>query len=255
MYFSMIRLRRGLTLRDIAALGLGDGYGQHKVVWDIFSDASDRNRDFLYRFENVKGLPTYYAVSEREPVDAKGLWDISTKPYTPRLVKGDRLAFKLRANPVKSAKQERSAEELEAWQKSREERGLKPNKSMERGRTQKVIRHDVVMEAKSRIDFKNLPPEKRPHLATLIQNTGFEWFAAKGKENGFAALSSATRADGYFQHRFFKKRSGKPISFSTLEFDGILTVTEPDIFIDKCLFTGIGPAKGFGCGLMLVRRV
>jgi hypothetical protein len=33
------------------------------------------------------------------------------------------------------------------------------------------------------------------------------------------------------------------------------TVIDPAIFIDKCLFDGIGPAKGFGCGLMLVRRM
>ena len=43
--------------------------------------------------------------------------------------------------------------------------------------------------------------------------------------------------------------------YSTLEFDGILAVTEPEVFIEKCLFSGIGPAKGFGCGVMLVRRV
>ncbi len=32
------------------------------------------------------------------------------------------------------------------------------------------------------------------------------------------------------------------------------TVTDPVAFVEKCLFGGIGPAKGFGCGLMLVRR-
>lgn len=255
MNFSLIRLRRDLTPRDIAALGRSDSYGQHKMVWDLFSDDPDRKRDFIYRFENVNGLPTYYAVSEREPVDERGLWDISTKPYSPKIAQGERLAFKLRANPVQSAKQERSAEELEAWQKSRDERGLKPSKSMERGWTEKVIRHDVVMEAKTKIDFKNLPQEKCPHVATLIQEAGLEWIAEKGKEYGFYVVQSGTRADGYQQHRFFKKKGAKPVMYSTLEFDGVLTITEPEIFIEKCLFSGIGPAKGFGCGLMLVRRV
>lgn len=255
MYFSLIRLRRDVTPREIVALGRSDGYGQHKMVWDLFSDGPNRKRDFLYRFENVNGLPTCYAVSEREPFDPKGLWDISTKPYAPNLARGDRLAFKLRANPVQSAKRERNVDELEAWKKSRAERGLKPNKSMERGWTQKVIRHDVVMEAKTEIDFKNLPNEKRPHVATLIQEAGLDWIADRGNEYGFSVVASGTRADGYVQHRFFKGKGGKPITFSTLEFDGILTVTEPDLFVNKCLFVGIGPAKGFGCGLMLVRRV
>lgn len=255
MYFSLIRLRRDLSPKDITAMGRTDGYGQHKMVWDLFSDDPDRKRDFLYRFENVSGRPTYYAVSEREPADAKGLWEINTKPYAPIIRQGERLAFKLRANPVQLAKLERTAEELEAWHKSRAERGLKPSKSIERGWTEKVIRHDVVMEAKTRIDFKNLPEEKRPHVATLIQEAGIKWLSSKGKEHGFSVLESGTRADGYAQHRFSKGKGGKPVTFSTLEFDGILTVTEPDVFVEKCLFTGIGPVKGFGCGLMLVMRV
>ncbi|MBE0437199.1 MAG: type I-E CRISPR-associated protein Cas6/Cse3/CasE, partial [Methylomicrobium sp.] len=61
------------------------------------------------------------------------------------------------------------------------------------------------------------------------------------------------RVDGYRQHRFLKRKGNKQVSLSTLEFNGLLTVTDPNLFI-KTLYTGIGPAKGFGCGLMLVRR-
>ncbi len=249
MYFSLIRLRRDLSPRDVVSLGRSDGYKLHKMVWDIFSDGPDRKRDFLYRFEKINGLPTYYTVSEREPNDLTGLWDINTKPYVPKLSQGDRLAFKLRVNPIQSSKQERTAEELEVWQKSREERGLKQNRW-----TEKVIRHDVVMEAKTKIDFKNLPEEKRPHVAALIQEAGVEWLKSRDNEYGFSVVHSGTRADGYIQHRLFKGKSAKPVTFSTLEFDGILTVTEPETFIKECLYKGIGPAKGFGCGLMLVRR-
>lgn len=255
MYFSMIRLRRDLSLRDIVLLGRSDGYKLHKMVWDIFSDGPDRKRDFLYRFEKINELPTYYTVSEREPNDPTGLWEINTKPYVPKLSPGDRLAFKLRANPIQSAKMERTAEELEIWHKSRAERGLKPSKSMEKGWTEKIIRHDVVMEAKTKIDFKSLPEEQRPHVATLIQDAGLEWLTSREKEYGFSVVQSGTRADGYCQHKLFKGKSAKPVTFSTLEFDGILTVTEPETFVKECLYNGIGPAKGFGCGLMLVRRV
>lgn len=259
MYLSLIRLRRDVSPKDISALGRINGYGLHKMVWDIFSDGPDRKRDFIYRFEKIDGLPTYYTVSEREPDDSKGLWDISTKSYAPKLMQGDRLAFKLRANPVQLAKMERTAEELEAWHKCRAERGLKASKSIERGWTEKVIRHDVVMEAKTRIDFKNLPEDQRPHVATLIQEAGFSWL--KDKENVFGFYveddrnDPHVRADGYCQHKLFKGKGNKPITFSTLDFNGILTVTNPDVFVEKCLFEGIGPAKGFGCGLMLVRRV
>ena len=37
-------------------------------------------------------------------------------------------------------------------------------------------------------------------------------------------------------------------------FEGILRVDDPDALV-KVLEDGIGPAKGFGCGLMLVRRI
>lgn len=176
------------------------------------------------------------------------------KRDNPCFAKGDRLAFKLRANPIQSSKQERTAEELEAWQKSREERGLKPNKSMGKGWTEKVIRHDVVMDAKTRMDLKSIPEEQRPHVATLIQEAGMEWLKSREKENGFSVMQSGTRVDGYCKHRLFKGKNAKPVSFSSLEFDGMLTVTEPDVFVEKCLFNGLGPAKAFGCGLMLVRR-
>lgn len=40
----------------------------------------------------------------------------------------------------------------------------------------------------------------------------------------------------------------------TVRFDGLLRITDPDSF-REALIRGIGPAKAFGCGLMLVKRV
>jgi len=56
--------------------------------------------------------------------------------------------------------------------------------------------------------------------------------------------------DGYAQHR--GKRG--QISISTVDFAGQLTVTDP-VALKQALFDGIGHAKAFGCGLLLVRRV
>jgi CRISPR system Cascade subunit CasE len=57
--------------------------------------------------------------------------------------------------------------------------------------------------------------------------------------------------DGY---RSWRQRGGKGIALSTLDFEGHLTVANAEIF-RTALFSGIGPAKAFGCGLLLVRRV
>jgi CRISPR system Cascade subunit CasE len=250
MYFSQIRLRRDISPKEIAGLVRSDGYSLHKLVWNLFSDGPDRKRDFLYRYETVKGWPTFYAVSARKPEGSSGLWEIHPKVYKPKLSKGERLAFKLRVNPIQHAKKERTEVEITAWRTSRKERGLK-----EKPPTKKRIRHDVVMEAKSRLNFKETPHDKRPFVVELIQETGFAWFKGCENEKGFFVNATDVRIDGYNQQKFFKGKETKPIIFNTLDFDGILTVTDPDTFIKESLYKGIGPAKAFGCGLMLVRRV
>jgi len=60
--------------------------------------------------------------------------------------------------------------------------------------------------------------------------------------------------DGYQQHRFFKGKGGRQVSLSMVEFNGVLTVTDPQLFLEA-LHRGVSPANGFGCGLMLVRRI
>lgn len=51
---------------------------------------------------------------------------------------------------------------------------------------------------------------------------------------------------------YFRKgnRGGKLV---TVTFEGVLNVTDPAHLI-RLLENGVGPAKAFGCGLLLVRR-
>lgn len=52
---------------------------------------------------------------------------------------------------------------------------------------------------------------------------------------------------------FFRRgnRAGKLV---TITFEGTLQVRDPEILVNR-LANGIGPAKAFGCGLLLVRRL
>ncbi len=50
---------------------------------------------------------------------------------------------------------------------------------------------------------------------------------------------------------FHKTGTGK---FVTVAYEGVLRVSDPAALFG-CLENGIGPAKGFGCGLLLVRRI
>jgi len=256
-YLSRISPKLDLSYKQIMAMGDLNPYGQHQALWRLFNlpkqEIKDK-ADFLFRFEIDKQnkLPVFYVISCKQPPrDQEGIWDIESKRYDPDILEGDRFAFKLRVNPVQVEKKERQGEEIDMWHSHRNKCGLKDKEI-----TKKRIRHDVVMEAKSLLKKEGVPREKWPHINELIHNAGINWLKKKGTENGFVFSDEddhgEVRADGYQMYQFFKNK--KNIRFSSLDFTGALTVTGPSIF-KEILFTGLGPAKGFGCGLMLVRRV
>jgi len=224
MYLSRIRLRPDAAGKREFWQAMGSEYQAHHMVWDLFTDGPERERDFLYRVEDVDGLPTIYAACRREPVNRGGMWTIETKPYDPILRSGQQLAFVLRANPVRT-------------------------KCDEKG---KHHRHDVVMEAKTRLKQQGRSREEWPPEPEIVGQAGFAWLATRGEANGFSVAEGDVRADGYTQRRFRKRKGRHDISLSTIDYTGILTVTDPDLF-KVALFGGIGTAKGFGCGLMMVR--
>jgi CRISPR system Cascade subunit CasE len=49
------------------------------------------------------------------------------------------------------------------------------------------------------------------------------------------------------------REDARAIIFSTLTFQGVLTVQEPETFLATVL-RGFGAAKAYGCGLMLIGR-
>lgn len=195
----------------------------HSLVWDLFADAPDRKRDFIYRQDMAQGLPAFFCVSDRVPHDRKGIWLVESKPYTPIVKKGQVFSFVLRANPIRA----------------------------KRDAQNKQHRHDVVMDAQIHLEEN---PGVLPRKAEIMQQAGFVWLAQKSETTGFSIRAEDIRADGYLKHRFKKPRGNHEIRISTLDFTGLLTVTDPDQFV-RALCTGIGPAKGFGCGMMMIKRV
>lgn len=224
MYLNRIQLKPDAAGKSEFWRNFGSEYQAHRQIWELFTDSPERERDFLYRQETFGSMPTFYAVSEREPVNRGGLWHIESKTYDPVLRQGQRLAFVLRANPVRT---------------KCDEKGLHH-------------RHDVVMEVKTRLKKQDPSGMSWPPEPEIVQQTGFAWLATRGERCGFEVGDGEIRADGYRQQRFFKQRKSKPIQISTIDYTGLLTVTDADAF-RKTLFSGIGPAKGFGCGMMMVR--
>lgn len=225
-WLSRVTSRPDINYRQFVDLGALDPYGQHQGLWKLFEVAQEERTgrvEFLFRTEKKDGLPVFYVLSKRQPRDRTGLWDIESKPYQPDIQIGDRLAFKLRVNPVVTR-------EGEAGSRSK--------------------RHDVVMDAKHQMNWKNLPEGRRPTLAYVAQKAGETWLRARAERLGCKFDDATLRADGY---RTWRKHSAKSIELSMLDLEGCLTIADPARFADA-LLKGVGPAKGFGCGLLLVRR-
>lgn len=218
LFISRVVLDPDADPADLVASAGSDSYGEHQRLWSLFSDHADRRRDFLYRREAGR-WPTYLVVSAREPRPVGTAWRIETKPYRPRLRAGQPMRFVLRANPVV---------------RSRDEEG-------------RQHRHDVVMQAKREAADSGTSATEYE----LLVRAAAPWLAERGPSFGFLIAPGKVLAEGYRQHRI-QRRSGRPITFSTVDFSGLLTVTDPGQFL-SALGEGIGPSKAFGCGLMLVR--
>lgn len=226
-YLSRVRLKRDASARALLPLLLGDNGGGegrpqhpgHHLVWSLFADGPDRCRDFLWR-EMERGA--FLILSARQPTDHHALFEIDQpKPFAPALAAGDRLCFSLRANPVV---RRRVAPHLRA------------------------TRHDVVMDALR----AHSAGERAEHRLAVIREQGFAWLERQAQRAGFEVRMDDVATDGYQQHRV-SRRGSKPMSFSTLDFNGMLVVREPAAFL-SAVMRGFGASKAYGCGLMLIRR-
>ena len=228
MYFSLIRPSDGQE-RDAAHQRLEGPYADHQWLWKWFPAEPGSARDFLYRQYESEGGVRFYVVSKRPPVPALGAWQAFTRDYFPEVVIGDRFQFELRANPT-----------------------------VRHGRDGKSKRHDVVMEAKQKLllvkglkKWSDWQDESKPDMVEIVQSACGNWLQRRGLSLGFEVDLGVLTVNGYDQHR---EKEGKSLRFSTADFSGMLTVVDPNLFI-RALSDGIGSAKAFGCGLLLVRRL
>jgi len=226
-YFSRVSINpSAVDVKQFARLACADGYREHQQLWKLFDDDPDAKRDFLFRREQTNGWPRFFMVSGRKPEKMDSIWNIETKEYNPKIYSGEKLAFSIRVNPVVTRTDDDG----------------------------KKHRHDVVMNMKKQTGYQQLPENKRPPLIQLAEQAGVEWLEKRAEKHGFTFDAGAVRIDAYTQNRAYKKRNKHPIRYSTLDFTGVLMVTDPGIF-QTVLYQGIGPAKAFGCGLLLVRRI
>ena len=89
---------------------------------------------------------------------------------------------------------------------------------------------------------------KKCRVPLIREQEQRDWLARKLKDAArVEAMSLQTHPPLYFR----KNGAGKIVPVT---FEGILTVDQPEL-LETFLENGIGPAKGFGCGLLLLRRI
>lgn len=228
MYFSLIAPAQGCESAAAHERLRTDAYADHQWLWRFFPAVPGSRRQFLFR-RNTRGDSTsYYVVSQMPPERANSVWTVYSREYAPRLAAGDRLQFSLRVNPVITTTEDSQSR-----------------------------RHDVVMHAKKRLlrerglsTWQEWHDSDKPLLANLVRETCASWLSSRAERLGCEFDCDQLTVEGYQQHR---GKSDK-VRFSTVDFSGTLTVMAPAEMIET-LYRGVGHARAFGCGLLLVRRI
>ena len=196
----------------------------HHLIWSLFADHAGRRRDFLWAAD---GPDAFITLSARPPDDRHRLFHIdSSEPFEPALAAGDRVAFHLHANPVVNQRRDREP--------------------------RRVSKHDIITNI-----LRQHPRADRHRLFDeAVRTRGFSWLEAQGEAKGFTVAPHEVRIGGYRRHEIAHRRrrgrrhAGNP-RYATLEFDGVLTVTDP-ARLRSAIAAGFGSSRTWGCGLMLI---
>ena len=244
MFFSKLSIDPLVLAKASKANKAHNAYAAHQLVWRAFPSAPGTPRDFVFRQEvpsagNIgnfgRRIPIFYVVSKRRPnVDGFGRAEVNAqvKPYHPQIQSGQRFSISLRANPVVSKCAGRGST----------------------GERKHGKRHDVLMEAKRLAKLQKLAPSEWQEAQ---RKAVLEWLLRQSEPFGFRVVDEekSFAINGYRQHvlpRRKRQNERQTIQFSSVDITGIIEVREPEQ-LKQALFQGLGKAKGFGCGLLLLR--
>ena len=204
-----------------------DLYALHQKIWDLTSIHPEQSRDFLYRIEfNPSNVIRFiYLLSTNKINSNEEFFLKASTEYNPSIELGDVYQFKLRANPIVRRKENNVSKEF-----------------------------SILLDAKHKLKKMGIDYKERFSLGELIYDVGFNWLTKKGKNHGFSIKHREIKIVNDAEYKMEGIPNKQPFSIRTLDFEGILTVTDVVQFT-QTLNNGIGPAKAFGCGLLLVKPV
>ncbi len=206
-----------------------DSYAWHQRLWECFPNAPDHKRDFLTRIDELESTFRIWILSKRKPSIPS--WcsadDFKVKAIKPSYLSQRYYAFDLRANPTKTIPQ-RDA-----------------NGEILRGANGK------------RMHGRRVPLLKQEELRA--------WLVRKGEVRGHDPKSGRVIPGGFrlvgdrpldispVSEHYFRKKNLTGLH-SGVQFRGVLEVTNRDSFAET-YYAGLGSAKSFGFGLLLLAPV
>lgn len=207
---------------------LADTYALHRWILMAFPDQMEGGSGrVLFRAEADKGETRLLVQGEKQPDWSRCEGVIhrvrGPKDWEPNFAAGQALRFRLRANTA---------------YKTTDNTGDKPRK-VRRAWTK---RHEQLAWLKHQ--------GERHGFAIIPLPSGPEWFDPFGDEPEARAEVRITPLNHLIGHKPAQER---PVEHFGVDFKGLLRVTDPEQFT-QAITEGIGPAKGFGFGLLSVAR-
>jgi CRISPR system Cascade subunit CasE len=220
LYLSRVSLKRTGSIQAIASLLAPYADGQrmdagHKLLWILFGDDADRERDFLWR---EAGQSLWYVLSTRPPEDKHGLFEIGTKVFDPALEEGSRVNFVLRVNATIEVP------------------GAKGGRSK---------RQDIIATRLSSVP-QNERQKKADEVALLAMT---DWMKRREAAAGFEIEDLTVIARQWIR---IPRGKGRPATIATTDVTGTVKVKNALAFRET-MRSGLGRAKAFGCGMMMIK--
>ena len=201
----------------LKTLKILDSYDWHQRLWDCFPGAPEHKRDFVTRIDLLEGAVRAWLLSERKPLCPE--WcpaeAFVAKEIAPGFLSHKHYAFDLRANPTKVV-----------IQRSPDGSPMRKNNGKRTvGKRVPLVSHE---------DLKS-------------------WIDRKAAEAGFRISAARPLEIGPMVEHHFRAKGNRGYH-GGVQFRGILEVTDPVKF-SEAYFKGIGTAKAFGFGLLLLSPV